>query len=1120
MSQKFKNALSVFISMPMLMQVLLPSGAFAAESADVCCIGTTGYESLAAAVTAASAGDTIWLTADDSVTGSVTIDKDLIIELDGHTLSDAAIKFSGDITVKLNDRVGTSKFNTNKNSGFQSTDYSDTRVRTPLYLTGGANVIITGTTGGTEFYGGGKCTDGLKILEKTAVVGQNCKLTVNGASLIYSGYTGTDGIFVCQNGTLTLNDVLVSRFSENAGGCSISYVTAPSTEYPLTITKGHFYGSMWVEKSSTINNVSISRGRLSFENIEKAFLYTSEGSYIDSDRSKNTDGWEIYIASNKLSAETDIDNTVDSTEALRVSTGGDITANKGQKVVFEPQVTGGDGVSAITYSWSFNGKATGAAAVGYTIESASVQDAGTYVFTASQGTSAVSCTYNLSVNALESKLFSTTAWDTLLSRAADNKLVNSIDSILGVSFVDLSGRDMTGITTADYSANSDNSVLAWFDSSSSTLYIGGYEKIIAGSSLYYAFDSGKNINSITGIEMLDTSNVTDMGNMFNYCGKNSTSFTLDLGDNFDTSNVTRMSSMFMCCGQSSPVFTLNLGNKFDTSKVTYTNHMFMCCGEKSNVFTLDLGDKFDTSNVKNMTNMFTRCGSASKVFTLNLGNKFYTENVTIGMSIMFSSCGQSSEVFKELDLSSFTISPAFTGTLSGFASNIPVTKFIFGKGWKNAVLPATGGSTNTGFAYSASNKPTEIVGATKNLISYDWASDHRTVTFTDSVNYTITAKAGTGGSVSGGGTVLDGESITLTATANDSYTFEGWYDGENKVCDTAEFTVENVTADKTYTAKFTKDPEPSAFDFTSLRTLKTKNITVNHETKTIDIEAEDSAEFITIFVHQKEVIPGGTFRMASYLGNKVSYDKNGSYRVYFVHNFTVPVKANITINGVTEQYFVNVRFDSSKANFDFTSLKGENFSDVTVNHADKTINITADNSADNIILYVNQHSTVYGGKLRMASYLGNKVSYDPSGVYTIYAGTKNSVSVKANITVNGVTEQYLITVAFPGIAWGFDSVNAENIKNVGIDHENKVITIDAAENCDNITLYIDQQFQSNIKGQIWMKSYMGNKVVYNSADRTYTITKKDKNTITVKTKITMLGETRYYDININFTESN
>ena len=393
------------------------------------------------------------------------------------------------------------------------------------------------------------------------------------------------------------------------------------------------------------------------------------------------------------------------------------------------------------------------------------------------------------------------------------------------------------------------------------------------------------------------------------------------------------------------------------------------------------------------------------------------------------------------------------------------------------------------------------------------------------VYYTISAEVGTdGGTVFGGGTVAEGGSITLTATANDGYTFDGWYDGDTKVCDTAEFVVTNVTEDKTYTAKFMKnqvvEPEPSGFDFTSLRTLKTKNITVNHETKTIDIDAADNAEYITVFVHQKDVIPGGTFKMASYLGNKVVYDKNGSYRVYYVHNFTVPVKANITVNGVTEQYSVNVHFDSSKAGFNFTSLKGENFSDVTVNHDDKTVHITANDSADNIILYVNQHNTVYGGKLRMASYLGNKVNYNSAnGVYTIYANGKSSVSVKTNIAINGVTEQYLITVDFPAVSWGFDAVNAENVKNVSIDHENKVITIDTAEGADSILLYIDQTCKSGIKGQIWMKSYMGNKVVYNAADRTYTITKKDNNSITVKTKITMLGETRYYDININFTEN-
>ena len=1077
--------------------------------------------------------------------------------------------------------------------------------------------------------------------------------------------------------------------------------------------------------------------------------------------------------------------------------------------------------------------------------------------------------------AVVSKLFNTEYYSTLLNKIKFDGVTDvKEDEITGVHFVDLTDYDLTDITCSDYSASSDGSVKAWMDGTE--LYIGGYGKIIAGRSLVYAFRTGGEINSITGFEMLDTSNVTDMSQMFQSCGNHSTEFTLDLGNNFNTSNVTRMKDMFegcgrestkftlnlgdnfdtsnvydmsglfhncgynstvfaldlgekfdtsnvinmsdmfngcgakstvftldlgekfdtsnvtnmksmfrecgysstkftislgdkfdtskvtdmsnmfyrfgdesdeftldlgdhfdtsnvenmtymfYACGYRSPVFKLNFGNKFNTSKVTdmssmfaYTgcyskefnlalddrfdtsnvtsisamflgcgsesetftldlgNHfdtskvigsmalMFQGCGEASKVFTLDLGDKFDTSNVINMDNMFYRCGFKSNVFTLDLGDKFNTSKVT-DMGRMFGYCGFNSTAFTTLDLSSFTIGAKTD--LRSFATYSPVTEFIFGEGWANASLP-----TKNAF-YSYDKVDTTVTGATKNLLNYNWTNDRRTVTFPDknyytitaltddggtvtgggtivesssitltaaandgytfagwydggtkvcdtakftvenvtedktytakfaknavsytitaladdggtvsgggtvaeggsitltataddgctfagwydgntkvcdtaeftvenvtadktytakftknTVYYTITAEAGTeGGSVSGGGEVTEGGSITLTATANDGYTFDGWYDGNTKVCDTAEFTLSNITADKTYTARFTKntiepDPDPSAFDFTSLRTLKTKNITVNHETKTIDIDAADNTDCITIFVHQKDVIPGGTFKMASYLGNKVVYDKNGSYRVYYVHNFTVPVKGNITINGVTEQYLVNVHFDSSKAGFDFTSLKGKNFSDVTVNHDDKTVHITANDSADEITLYVNQHDTVYGGKLRMASYLGNKVNYNSaSGLYTIYANNKSSVSVKANIEINGVTEQYLITVDFPAVSWGFDAVNAENVKNVSIDHENKVITIDTTEGADSILLYIDQTCQSNLKGQIWMKSYMGNKVVYNAADRTYTITKKDKNSITVKTKITMLGETRYYDININFTEN-
>ena len=368
-----------------------------------------------------------------------------------------------------------------------------------------------------------------------------------------------------------------------------------------------------------------------------------------------------------------------------------------------------------------------------------------------------------------SDLFSTNETSTLLSKIkSDGTTDVGADAITAVHFVDLADYDLTDVKYSDYSANGDESVKAWMDGTE--LYIGGNGKIIAGESLVWAFCGGEKINSITGLNMLDTSNVTDMTSMFSGCGYHSTEFTLDLGNHFDTSKVTDMKCMFDACGYSSTVFTLNLGDKFDTSNVTDMSNMFGGCGRSSTVFTLDLGDKFDTAKVTDMRQMFDECG-------------------------------YSSNAFRALDLSSFTLSA--DTSLSSFAQNMPVTAFIFGEGWANAALPAVG--SETGAFYAENKTDTEVSGATPNLIAYDWSADKRTVTFTDKNYYTITALANDGGTVSGGGTVVESSGVTLTATANDGYTFDGWYDGDTKVCETEEFVVNNVTADKTYTAKFTKN---------------------------------------------------------------------------------------------------------------------------------------------------------------------------------------------------------------------------------------------------------------------------------------------------------------------------
>ncbi len=148
-----------------------------------------------------------------------------------------------------------------------------------------------------------------------------------------------------------------------------------------------------------------------------------------------------------------------------------------------------------------------------------------------------------------------------------------------------------------------------------------------------------NIGRYQIIFIIDTSNVTDMSNMFYQCYYLT---SLDLSS-FDTSNVTDMTSMFEYCNNLS---SLDLSN-FDTSKVTSMSYMFYSCNKLT---SLDL-THFNTSSVTNMTSMFNGCNSLT---SLDLSN-FDTSKVT-SMSYMFYSCRS----LTSLDLSNFNTSNVTT----------------------------------------------------------------------------------------------------------------------------------------------------------------------------------------------------------------------------------------------------------------------------------------------------------------------------------------------------------------------------------------------------------------------------------------------------------------------------
>ena len=108
-----------------------------------------------------------------------------------------------------------------------------------------------------------------------------------------------------------------------------------------------------------------------------------------------------------------------------------------------------------------------------------------------------------------------------------------------------------------------------------------------------------NLETITGLEYLNTANVTDMSLLFNNCQKLT---SLDV-THFNTAKVTNMYRMFNACGLTS----LDLSN-FNTAKVENMELMFSGC---SNLKTIYASDKFKTAAVTKSKNMFSGCDSLS-----------------------------------------------------------------------------------------------------------------------------------------------------------------------------------------------------------------------------------------------------------------------------------------------------------------------------------------------------------------------------------------------------------------------------------------------------------------------------------------------------------------------------
>lgn len=148
----------------------------------------------------------------------------------------------------------------------------------------------------------------------------------------------------------------------------------------------------------------------------------------------------------------------------------------------------------------------------------------------------------------------------------------------------------------------------------------------------------------------DTSNITDMSNMFYGCASLT---SMDLGSNFKTSNVTTIQHMFYGC---TSLTSINFNN-FNTQNITSMGSMFYGCTALTSV---NFGN-INTSNVTNLNMLFFSCTSLR---TVNMSN-IDTSSVT-NIRGLFNLCSNLTEIdISNFDLQKCTSSQSLSAMFKG-----------------------------------------------------------------------------------------------------------------------------------------------------------------------------------------------------------------------------------------------------------------------------------------------------------------------------------------------------------------------------------------------------------------------------------------------------------------------
>ena len=196
---------------------------------------------------------------------------------------------------------------------------------------------------------------------------------------------------------------------------------------------------------------------------------------------------------------------------------------------------------------------------------------------------------------------------------------------LNFEYVDLSVYDFSSVphwTDDEVLKAGDNPPWKVYASQIKTVWILPDFKNVELTSLANWFSGCTNLESISGLDNLNTSKVTSMRGTFSSCYKLT---SIDIS-NFNTSQVTTFEEMFLGCFN---LKSISWPESFNTSRCIWFNSMFQNC---QSLTSIDCN--FNCANATSLARMFVNCNNLS---SLDLSIFTNTSNVAI-MSEMFIGC--------------------------------------------------------------------------------------------------------------------------------------------------------------------------------------------------------------------------------------------------------------------------------------------------------------------------------------------------------------------------------------------------------------------------------------------------------------------------------------------------